>query len=273
MNRGFLVTTAIGLLLAGGSAGAQSSPMRAATPSAPRLLLAQDDTGGQGQGPDQNVDDAWDGPGYYLESPQSRASNGTIHLPMKFGGPFTSLDACQQYHQKLKAGFGKEDDEHCIYRGSYVRYAQNPCFLTTACVQHAGLRDDCDELMLMRALRDRYLAKFGEGRAVIARYYEIAPYIVDCIRRTPYAEHILTWILGEVRADAELVAWGDMEAAMLRYTLMVLRLEQHFGASTRRSWCVPEEDASLALRRAELCRPASVASRLSLAALGQGTLA
>ncbi|MDE2465419.1 MAG: hypothetical protein KGO02_17155 [Alphaproteobacteria bacterium] len=244
MNKGFLVTTAIGLLLAGGGVGAaQTYPSHGGQIEAFRLVRAGYNSNGQGQPTDaENSDDTWDGPGYYLESPPSYASNGFRFAEMKFGGPFSSLPDCQQYHQSLEAAVGKKDNEHCIYRANPVQYARMPCFLTTACVEHAGLRDDCDELMLMRALRDRYLDKFGDGRAVIARYYEIAPHIVDCIRQAPQGHHVLTWILSEVRACAQLVAHGDMEAATVRYAAMVLRLEQRFGVrATQSVWAQAPE--------------------------------
>lgn len=57
------------------------------------------------------------------------------------------------------------------------------CFLTTACVDFAGLPDDCETLTLMRKLRDEYVAALPEGESLIAEYYENAPKIVDAIDR------------------------------------------------------------------------------------------
>jgi hypothetical protein len=275
MNKGFLVTTAIGLLLAGsGIAAAEAAPSHQGQMGAFRLVRAGYNSDGQGQPTDaENSDDTWDGPGYYLESPPSYASNGFRFAQMKFGGPFSSLSACQQYHQTLKAAFGKPDNEHCIYRANSVQYAKTPCFLTTACVEHAGLYDDCDELMLMRALRDRYLDKFGDGRAVIARYYEVAPHIVECIRQAPQGHRILTWILSEVRACAQQVAHGDMEAATVRYAAMVLRLEQHFGVRATQSWWAQAQEQGLAQHPSELCRLAAADGRSTFRGLVRETLA
>ena len=268
MNKILLVSTAVSLLLAGGTASAQSFSVGPAPARASGLLRVADNFGGQNQPTEQqNDDDTWDGPGYYVESPASYASDGFRFPPMKYGGPFATLSACQQYHQTLKAAFGKKDDEHCIYRGSSVRYGQVPCFLTTACVQHAGLRDDCDELMLMRVLRDRYLDKFDEGRRVIDRYYEIAPPIVDTIRRAPDAHRILGWILREVRATAHCVARGDMETAMVRYAAMVLRLEQRLGDGASPDNCGRAERYRAGDRHFSLSTPGRVNGHRSFKAL------
>ncbi|MDE2495356.1 MAG: hypothetical protein KGL97_15775 [Alphaproteobacteria bacterium] len=208
MNKGLLVTTAIGLVLVGGIARAQ-------TPT-----------------PDQNTDDTWDGPGYYAEDLSTQLSTGNQYL-FKEGGPFASNDACQTYLQQNESTpeKGWADSYQCVYRGDSVQYTPPLCFLTTACVQHAGLRDDCDELTLMRALRDRYLNRFDEGRLVIDQYYRIAPLILDRMRRAPNRSRALNWILREVRATAQSVARGEMEKATVRYAAMVLRLQQHFGVA------------------------------------------
>ncbi|MDE1985424.1 MAG: hypothetical protein KGL29_09135 [Alphaproteobacteria bacterium] len=207
MNKGLLVTTAIGLVLVGGIARAQ-------TPT-----------------PDQNDDNTWDGPGYYAEDLATQQSNGTQIL-FKDGGPFASYDACQTFLQQddTTSTKGWTDSYQCVYRGSSVQYAPPiGCFLTTACVEHAGLRDDCDELTLMRALRDRYLDKFDEGRLVIDQYYRIAPLILERMRRAPNRSRALAWILREVRATAHSVACGEMEMATVRYAAMVARLQQRYG--------------------------------------------
>ncbi|MDE2183668.1 MAG: hypothetical protein KGJ78_11675 [Alphaproteobacteria bacterium] len=210
MNKGLLVSTAIGLLLAGGAARAQPTAA-------------------------QNQDDTWDGPGYYAEymvTDKSGASSLT-----KLGGPFPSQDACQAYlnqqgsDQGVYSGTfpgGNAVSKQCVYRGSTVSYAEG-CFLTTACVEYAGLADNCDELMLMRALRDRYLARFQEGRLVIDQYYRVAPRIVERIRQAPDRQRILRGILGEVRATAHAVSGRDFEIATARYAAMVSRLQQRYG--------------------------------------------
>ncbi|MEM8722550.1 MAG: CFI-box-CTERM domain-containing protein [Cyanobacteria bacterium P01_G01_bin.39] len=69
------------------------------------------------------------------------------------------------------------------------------CFLTTACVKHTGLPDDCFELQILRNFRDDYLASTAEGQALIEQYYKEAPIIVDFINSDQQRELILNGIL------------------------------------------------------------------------------
>ncbi len=52
------------------------------------------------------------------------------------------------------------------------------CFLTTACVEHIGLADNCFELEALRQFRDTRLALMPGGREDIELYYRVAPAIV-----------------------------------------------------------------------------------------------
>ncbi len=62
------------------------------------------------------------------------------------------------------------------------------CFLTTACVEYAGLPDDCEALTLMRKLRDNYVAKLPDATELISEYYEFSPKIVAAINAMPKVE-------------------------------------------------------------------------------------
>ena len=57
------------------------------------------------------------------------------------------------------------------------------CFLTTACVQHKQLADDCDELNTLRFLRDTYMKQDAEGIVLANDYKIIGPKIVKAINR------------------------------------------------------------------------------------------
>lgn len=61
------------------------------------------------------------------------------------------------------------------------------CYLTTACVEEAGLADDCFELQTLRRFRDNVLAHMQGGREDIARYYRTAPAIVARIEASGQA--------------------------------------------------------------------------------------
>ncbi|WP_165079139.1 MULTISPECIES: SEL1-like repeat protein [unclassified Desulfovibrio] len=64
------------------------------------------------------------------------------------------------------------------------------CFLTTATCRAKGLPDDCDVLTAYRRFRDEILLATGEGRALVAEYYRIAPDIVRVIESRPDSEKI-----------------------------------------------------------------------------------
>lgn len=211
MKKRLFVSTAIGLMLVGGVARAQNQSTN-----------------------DQNDDDTWDGPGYYAETLVTSQTDGSQDL-WKDGGPFASVDDCNAYLQDFLAKYTSPwpqnvtHSDQCTYRDSNANYAVRDCFLTTACVEHAGLPDDCDELTVMRAFRDSFLCQFEEGRLLIDHYYRIAPRIVERIRRAPDRNRVLDWILREVRATASAIGRGESEAAIARYAAMVLKLQLRYG--------------------------------------------
>ena len=136
---------------------------------------------------------------------------------------------------KCKKKFWKEDYESksCPYCGHVATKSESrpkgPCFITTACIDAAGLPDDCTELEAMRYLRDAYLAKSEEGKRMIQGYYEIAPSIVERIEREENANEIFSGIFNNIRWIASLIKIGDFENATKLYTEMVLGLRQRYG--------------------------------------------
>lgn len=130
--------------------------------------------------------------------------------------------------------FWKEDYENksCPYCGFVAKKektsSSGPCFITTACVEAAGLSDNCTELETMRYLRDEYLAKSDEGKRLIQEYYEIAPSIVEKIRREENSDEIFSAIFNSIREIVSLIKAGDLESATAHYKEMVLRVKQKF---------------------------------------------
>lgn len=55
------------------------------------------------------------------------------------------------------------------------------CYITTAICEASGKPDDCYELTTLRNFRDNWLAKQPDGLALINKYYETAPGIVNAI--------------------------------------------------------------------------------------------
>ena len=105
------------------------------------------------------------------------------------------------------------------------------CFITTACAEAAGLPDNCTELETMRYLRDEYLAKSEEGKRMIQEYYEIAPSIVEKIRREENSNEVFSGIFSDIRKIVSLVKTGDLESATAHYKEMVLGLKQKYYPS------------------------------------------
>ena len=104
--------------------------------------------------------------------------------------------------------------------------SSGPCFITTACVEVAGLPDNCRELETMRYLRDEYLSKSEEGRKMINEYYEIAPHIVEAINKNERREEIYRWICEKIEDIVKLVEKGNFEEAVKSYTKMISRLKK-----------------------------------------------
>ncbi|HDL59990.1 MAG TPA: hypothetical protein ENH14_00880 [candidate division WOR-3 bacterium] len=135
---------------------------------------------------------------------------------------------------KCKRKFYKEDYENksCPHCGHVAKKENSsggkPCFITTACVEAAGLPDNCTELETMRYLRDEYLAKSDEGKRMTQEYYEIAPTIVEKIGREENSKEIFGDIFSDIRGIVSLVKTGNLESATGNYEKMVLGLKQRY---------------------------------------------
>lgn len=99
------------------------------------------------------------------------------------------------------------------------------CYLTTACVDFAGLSDSCELLVAMRELRDDYVVNQSNGKELIAEYYTDSPKVVTAInQRIDYAQ-IYEAMLIELTAIKEIVRSKNYENAASAYTSMYLNLQ------------------------------------------------
>lgn len=145
------------------------------------------------------------------------------------GGIFGSYK-CKKRNDEVVSSSSRLYKDYCgNYESGYskcphfsVKSSGSDCFMTTACVEHRGLPDDCHELTTMRYMRDEWLAKQPGGQAEIDEYYAIAPGIVERINMRDdagdvwerlYQEYILPCVAA---ADA-----GEFEKAHEVYKLMV----------------------------------------------------
>ena len=97
------------------------------------------------------------------------------------------------------------------------------CFLTEAVVVARGIEtDDGPTLTALRAFRDGYMQETAERRALVERYYEIAPRIVAAI---PCGHEDWAWIGERVDVAVAAIDAGDRDMAFGIYADMVQHLE------------------------------------------------
>ena len=97
------------------------------------------------------------------------------------------------------------------------------CFLTEAVVGQRGVEaDDGPTLSALRAFRDGYMQESPERRALVERYYEIAPLIVAAI---PNGHADWVWIGAQVDEAVAAIRAGEVDRVFDLYVAMVRRLE------------------------------------------------
>lgn len=116
------------------------------------------------------------------------------------------------------------DDRPCFEERSSS--SSSGCFLTSACVEHKGLADDCEELTKLRAFRDTYLKSTPEGCAIVEEYYKIAPQIVENIDNSAKKDDIYEYIYQEVHKCIACIESGDNDGAVAVYRDMVKKADE-----------------------------------------------
>ena len=100
------------------------------------------------------------------------------------------------------------------------------CFLTESVVGHRGAEaDDGPTLTVLRDFRDGYMQARSERRALVARYYEIAPRIVAAI---PDDHADWAWIGKRVDDAVAAIGAGSDDRAFAVYVDMVRHLEERW---------------------------------------------
>ncbi|HIX59481.1 MAG TPA: hypothetical protein IAA45_07195 [Candidatus Blautia gallistercoris] len=64
------------------------------------------------------------------------------------------------------------------------------CFITTACVEFQGLRDDCAEMQTLRKYRDVLVKEDETFRSKVLEYYRKAPLIIQEIEKSGHASAV-----------------------------------------------------------------------------------
>lgn len=120
--------------------------------------------------------------------------------------------------------------EYCRYDGKGCPIKEGSsssggCYLTTACVEHKGLPDNCLELTTLRDFRDNYLRKLPSGDEEIAEYYRTAPKIVDTINHRTDVDLVYDEMYSnEIKPCVDLILQGRNDEAYQKYKKLVTSL-------------------------------------------------
>ena len=102
------------------------------------------------------------------------------------------------------------------------------CFMTTACCDLIGLPDDCWELRTLRRFRDEVMLSTADGRADVARYYQLAPAILRAIREAHQERTLLGVYARYILPSAVAARLGLRAVARRRYSAMMAELTRRF---------------------------------------------
>ena len=118
------------------------------------------------------------------------------------------------------------------------------CFISTAICGALGKPDDCEELSVLRQLRDTYMQETPDRRAEVALYYQLAPRIVERIDSSRSAAELWAEIARDhVLPVVAAARAGNCVAAHRLYARMVRELSLR--------WLVPYEQELLRVDRKE----------------------
>jgi len=115
---------------------------------------------------------------------------------------------------------GTSEEKEDIWGNNYTKHTNDDtggCYLTTACVIHKGLPDDCEELMILRKFRDNYIAKMPNGNNLINEYYHIAPTVVSQINRDFERESVWERVYSIIKDIVNLIKKNEYEKAVKLY--------------------------------------------------------
>lgn len=107
-----------------------------------------------------------------------------LHLARRDADCHFQLD-CKVLRQALDWAAARRDALATERDNKQCASAEN-CFITTACCEALGLADDCFELRTLRRYRDDVLAARADGPAEIARYYDLAPRLLNRLRTSAH---------------------------------------------------------------------------------------
>jgi|SRR5882724_5124278 len=105
------------------------------------------------------------------------------------------------------------------------------CFITTACVRHYNLPDNCYQLQTLRFFRDNYLKNQEGGNELILKYYSIAPILVKLLGQHPAKETLFKKIFHQINSACALIERKENAMAKQLYIKVVSNLLKRFQLS------------------------------------------
>lgn len=103
------------------------------------------------------------------------------------------------------------------------------CFLTTACVFHKGLPDDCHELQTIRFLRENYMRGTTHGEMLLEEYDTVGPAILRSLREAENRKEILDHLYNHlVVPSVEKIESGRYQEAINYYAGYVESMKQQY---------------------------------------------
>ena len=144
------------------------------------------------------------------------------------GYGWTAREAHEDRETKERTGDSDGGSSSSGSSGGDSGGSSSGCYVTTACVEHAGLRDDCRELQTMRKFRDGFVLSQPEGAALVGDYYRTAPLIVERIRRGRNAEAVFEALLTSTRKVVALVDAGENAEALVMCKGQFKKLKEEY---------------------------------------------
>jgi hypothetical protein len=167
-------------------------------------------------------------------------STSTYYITTKFGDRVSGDKLDKSFPKNLKFRCQEYSKVEILDKDGGVMYtlpypsststgSGSGCFLTTACVEHKGFADDCNELQVLRILRDEHMRSTAIGESLIKNYREIGPEIVNAINSCTNKADIYDYMYENmISPSVVLVNDGRLHEAVEYYKVFVKALKEQY---------------------------------------------
>lgn len=116
-------------------------------------------------------------------------------------------------------------DDTCSTQSDVNRISGSICWLTTACCEYKGLKDNCFELTELRNFRDNILINMPKGKEMIELYYSEGERIVKQIEKTDNKNEIYEYIYNNIKLIIDEIHNEKYEKAVIDYLYMTYKID------------------------------------------------